>query len=88
MPRSESTASYDVFIPSFFKEISIPSSIVAVSVTFPPTVQERSLSSTPSAAFIVCRLLADGHSDQCEVISHCSFDLNFSNNHLVVSDSL
>ena len=24
----------------------------------------------------------DGHSDQCEVISHCSFDLHFSNNGL------
>ena len=22
----------------------------------------------------------DGHSDQCEVVSHCSFDLHFSNN--------
>ena len=29
----------------------------------------------PSPAFIVCRLFHDGHSDRCEVISHCSFDL-------------
>ena len=35
---------------------------------FPLTVQERSLFSTPSSAFIVCRLLGDGHSDQCEVV--------------------
>ena len=48
--------------------------------TFPPTVQECSLFSIPSPAFIVCRLFDDGHSDQCEVISHCSFDLHFSNN--------
>ena len=27
----------------------------------------------PSPAFIVCRLFYDGHSDQCEVISHFSF---------------
>ena len=27
--------------------------------------------STPSPAFIVCRLFHDGHSDLCEVISHC-----------------
>ena len=39
---------------------------------FPQTVQEHSLFST--------RLFNDGHSDQCEVISHCSFDLHFSNN--------
>ena len=33
-----------------------------------------------SPAFIVCRLFDDGHSDWCVVISHCSFDLHFSNN--------
>ena len=43
------------------------------------TAQERSLCSTPSPAFIVCRLVDDGHSDGYEVISHCSFDLYFSN---------
>ena len=45
-----------------------------------PTVQERSLFSTPSPAFVVYRLFDDGHSDWCEVITHCSFDLHFSNN--------
>ena len=44
------------------------------------TVQECSLSSTPSPAFIVCRLFDKGHSDQCEMISHCGSDLHFSNN--------
>ena len=44
------------------------------------TVQEGSLFSTPSLAFIVCRLFDDGHSGQCEVIYHCSFHLHFSNN--------
>ena len=48
--------------------------------TFPPTVQERSLFSTPSPAFILCRHFDDGHSAQCEVTSHFSFDLHFSNN--------
>ena len=38
-------------------------------------MQERSLFSTPSPVFIVCRLFDDGHSDWCEVISYCSFDL-------------
>ena len=31
-------------------------------------MQERSLLSTPSPAFIVCRLFDDGHSDQYELI--------------------
>ena len=47
--------------------------------TFPLTVQEGSLFFTPSPAFIVCRLFNDGHPDWCEVMSHCSFDLCFSN---------
>ena len=51
-----------------------------VHITFPPTDEEHSLFSTPCPAFIVHRLFDDGHSDQCEVISHCSFDLHFSNN--------
>jgi len=33
-----------------------------------------------SLSFIVCRLFSDGHSDPCEVVPHCSFDLHFSNN--------
>ena len=36
--------------------------------------------STPSPAFIVCGLFNDDLSDQCELIRHCSFDLNFANN--------
>ena len=47
---------------------------------FPPTVQDASLFSTSSPAFIVCRFFDDGHSDQYEVMPHYSFDLHFSNN--------
>jgi len=35
-------------------------------------VQVCSLCSTSSPVFIVCRFYDDGHSDQCEVIPHCS----------------
>ena len=41
-------------------------------------MQKHSLFFTPSPASIVCRIFDEGHSDQCEVISHCSFDLHFS----------
>ena len=47
-------------------------------VTFPPTVQKASLSSAPSIAFAICKLLNDGHADWCEQIPHYSFDLHFS----------
>ena len=71
---------YMVVLFLVFKGISIPSSMWLYQFTFPPTVQEHSLFSTPSLAFIVCRLSDDGHSDWGEVISHYSFDLHFSNN--------
>ena len=80
MPRSGSAGSYGGFIPSFFKESPYCLPKWLCQLTFLPTVQEHSLFSTSSPAFIVCRLFDDGHSDWCEVISHCSFDLHFSNN--------
>ena len=48
--------------------------------TFPPTVQEGSLFSTPSPPFVVCRFSDAAHSNWCEVVPHCTFDLHFSNN--------
>ena len=38
--------------------------------TFPPMMQEGSLFSTPSAAFVICRFLNDGHSEPREVLAH------------------
>ena len=78
MPRSGITGSYDGFIHSFLRNLHIV--LVVVSILFLPTVQENSLFSTPSPAFIVCRLFDDSHSDPCEMIPHCSFVLFFSNN--------
>ena len=39
-----------------------------------------SLFSTPSPAFITCRLLDCSHSDLCEMVPHSGFDLHFSDN--------
>ena len=80
MSKSGIAGSYGGFIPSFFKESPYRLPQWLYQFTFPPTVQEHSLFSTPSPAFIVCRLCDDGHSDRCEVISHCGFDLHFSHN--------
>ena len=67
MPSSGIAGSYGGFIPGFFKES--PSSLPEwlYQFTFPPTVQELSLFSTPSLAFIVCGLFDDGHSDRRDV---------------------
>ena len=90
MPRSRIAGSYGAFFffliyiwcfySYFLKESPYHLPLWLYQFTFPPTVQERSLFSTPSPAFIVCRLCDDGHSDRCEVISYCGFDLHFSNN--------
>ena len=60
----------------FFKEPPYCSPQWLHQFTFPQTVWQGSSFSTPSLAFIICRLLDDGHSGQCEVVPHCSFDLH------------
>ena len=42
--------------------------------------KEGSLFSTPSSAFIACRLLDHSHSDWHEMVPHSGFDLHFSDN--------
>ena len=42
-------------------------------------MEEDSVFSSPSPAFIVCRFFDDGHSEWCEVVPHHSSDLYFSN---------
>ena len=46
-------------------------------------VEEGAFCSIPCPAFIICRILDDDHSDQSEVISHCSSDCIS----LMISDS-
>ena len=54
--------------------------VVVPPIYIPPAMEEGSLFSTPSVAFIICRHFDDSHSDWCEVIHHCNFYLHFSNN--------
>ena len=70
----------DSFIFSFLRNLHSVFHSSSYQFTFPPVVQEGSLFSIPSPAFIVCRVFDDGHSDKCEVVSHCSFYLHFCNN--------
>ena len=62
------------------QESSYYSSQWPYQCTFPPRVQADSVFSIPSPAFIVWRFFDNGHSDQVEVIPHCSFDLHLPNN--------
>ena len=76
MPKSGTAGSYgsSIFIPPYY----FPQWLY--QFTFPPTVYEGSLFSTPSPAFVICGLINDSHIDQCEVAPRSSFDLHFSNN--------
>ena len=50
-------------------------------------MQECPLFSTPFPAFIICRLFDEGHSDLCEMVFCCSFDLHFSKSWLKAQHS-
>ena len=43
-------------------------------------MQDGSLTSHPLQHLLFVDFFNDGHSDWCEVITHCSLDLHFSNN--------
>ena len=53
-------------------------SVVLLAIIF--SISKGCLFSTPSPAFIACRLLDRSHSDWREMVPHCGSDLHFSGN--------
>ena len=62
------------------KEVSILFSIEAVPTYIPTNNARGFLFSSPFPTFTVSRFFDEGHSDCSEMIPHCSFDWQFSNN--------
>ena len=77
-PRIGIAGSCNGFIPSFLRNHHTV--FHSGCINLHSNWQDGSLCSTPSPAFIVCRIFDDGHSDWCEMVSRCSFDLHFFNN--------
>ena len=50
--------------------------------------QYKRVFSTPSPAFIACRLFDSSHSDWHEMVPHCGFDLHFSQKAMATHSSV
>ena len=64
-----------------FQGISISSSIVSVSIYIPTNSARVFIPFSPHPLHHLLSVdFVDGHSERCEVVSHCRFDLHFSSN--------